>query len=156
MKLKGIIDYDCVNYKDACMTLMFPYCSFKCDRENGCNVCQNSSLAEEKTLDISMEYIVKIFNDNPLTHAICFQGLEPLDSWDELKDFITLFRSQSTAPIVIYTNYNKEKIENKIEWLKEQKPMKIKYGRFVPNQQPHYDAVLGVNLASDNQYAEEL
>ena len=51
MKLKGIIDYDCVNYKDACMTLMFPYCSFKCDRENGCNVCQNSSLVEEKTLD---------------------------------------------------------------------------------------------------------
>ena len=156
MKLKGIIDYDCVNYKDACMTLMFPYCSFKCDRENGCNVCQNSSLVEAKTLDISMEYIVKIFNDNPLTHAICFQVLEPLDSWDELKDFITLFRSKSTAPIVIYTGYNKEEIEDKIEWLKEQKPMIIKYGRFVPNQQPHYDAVLGVNLASDNQHAEEL
>ena len=156
MKLKGIIDYDCVNYKDACMTLMFPYCSFKCDRENGCNVCQNSSLVEEKTLDISMEYIVKIFKDNPLTHAICLQGLEPLDSWGELKDFITLFRSKSTAPIVIYTGYNKEEIEDKIEWLKEQKPMIIKYGRFVPNQQPHYDAVLGVNLASDNQHAEEL
>ena len=156
MKLKGIIDYDCVNYKESCMTLMFPYCSFKCDRENGCNVCQNSSLVEEKTLDISMEYIVKIFNDNLLTHAICFQGLEPLESWDELKDFITLFRSQSTAPIVIYTGYNKEEIEDKIEWLKEQKPMTIKYGRFVPNQQPHYDAVLGVNLASNNQYAEEL
>ena len=156
MKLKGILDYDCVNYKDACMTLMFPYCSFKCDRENGCNVCQNSSLAEEKTLDISMEYIVKIFDNNPLTHAICCQGLEPLDSWNELKDFITLFRSHSTAPIVIYTGYNKEEIEDKIEWLKEQKPMIIKYGRFVPNQQPHYDAVLGVNLASDNQYAEEL
>ena len=114
------------------------------------------NLSQEKTLDISMEYIVKIFNDNPLTHAICFQGLEPLDSWDELKDFITLFRSQSTAPIVIYTGYNKEEIEDKIEWLKEQKPMIIKYGRFVLNQQPHYDAVLGVNLASDNQYAEEL
>lgn len=156
MKLKGIIDYDCVNYKEACMTLMFPYCSFKCDRENGCNVCQNSRLAEEKTLDISMEYIVKIFNDNPLTHAICFQGLEPLDSWNELKDFIALFRSQSAALIVIYTGYNKEEIVDKIEWLKEQRPIVIKYGRFVSNQQPHYDAVLGVNLASDNQHAEEL
>lgn len=156
MKLKGIIDYDCVNYKDACMTLMFPYCSFKCDRENRCNVCQNSNLAEEKTLDISMEYIMKIFNDNPLTHTICFQGLEPLDSWDELKDFITLFRSQSAASIIIYTGYNKEEIADKIEWLKEQRPIIIKYGRFVPNQQPHYDAVLGVYLASDNQYAEVL
>jgi hypothetical protein len=29
----------------------------------------------------------------------------------------------------------------------------IKYGRYIPNQTPHYDEVLGVYLASDNQYA---
>ena len=32
----------------------------------------------------------------------------------------------------------------------------IKYGRYIPDQEPHYDEVLGVNLASDNQYAERL
>ena len=32
----------------------------------------------------------------------------------------------------------------------------IKYGRYIPNQTPHRDEVLGVNLASDNQYAERI
>ena len=32
----------------------------------------------------------------------------------------------------------------------------IKFGRYIPNQQSHFDIVLGVNLASDNQYAERL
>ena len=32
----------------------------------------------------------------------------------------------------------------------------IKFGRFVPMQQPHFDPILGVNLASDNQYAKQI
>lgn len=32
----------------------------------------------------------------------------------------------------------------------------VKFGRFIPNQHPHYDEVLGINLASDNQYAEKI
>ena len=32
----------------------------------------------------------------------------------------------------------------------------IKFGRFIPNQQSHYDAVLGIKLASSNQYAERI
>ena len=30
----------------------------------------------------------------------------------------------------------------------------VKYGRYVPNQKPHYDELLGILLASDNQYAK--
>ena len=30
----------------------------------------------------------------------------------------------------------------------------IKFGRYVPNQKEHYDEILGINLASSNQYAE--
>ena len=30
----------------------------------------------------------------------------------------------------------------------------IKFGRYIPNQEKHYDDVLGIELASDNQYAE--
>ena len=45
IKVKGIIWEDTVNYKKICTTLMMPKCDFKCDRENGCQVCQNWELA---------------------------------------------------------------------------------------------------------------
>ena len=32
----------------------------------------------------------------------------------------------------------------------------IKFGRYIPNKQSHYDNILGVNLASDNQYAVKI
>jgi len=32
----------------------------------------------------------------------------------------------------------------------------IKYGRFIPDKEKHYDEVLGIYLASDNQYAERI
>ena len=35
--LKGIIDEDFVNYRVPSMTLMFPKCSFKCEKEYGEN-----------------------------------------------------------------------------------------------------------------------
>ena len=35
MILKGLIEEDFCNYKKPTMTLMFPYCSFKCDNEAG-------------------------------------------------------------------------------------------------------------------------
>jgi len=31
----------------------------------------------------------------------------------------------------------------------------VKFGRYRPNQEKHYDKILGVFLASDNQYAKE-
>ena len=66
--------------------------------------------------------------------------------------------------VVIYTGYTKEELQNKIykdnisylDKLKQYKNIIIKYGRYIPDQEPHYDEVLGVNLASDNQYAERL
>ena len=32
----------------------------------------------------------------------------------------------------------------------------IKFGRFIPNQEGHYDEVLGINLASKNQFGEKI
>jgi len=40
--------------------------------------------------------------------------------------------------------------------LKEYSNIIIKYGRYIPNQKPHYDEVLGIMLASSNQYAKRL
>lgn len=81
MKLKGIIDYDIINYKEPVMTLEFPYCDFKCDKLNGCQVCQNSSLVFEPDIDILMSDIWLLYEQNPLTKGFCFQGLEPFDSY---------------------------------------------------------------------------
>ena len=72
MKLKGIIDYDCTNYKEPTLTLEFPYCDFKCDKLNNCHVCQNSELAREPDIEISGPQIWKLYKENPLTKAFCF------------------------------------------------------------------------------------
>ena len=74
--------------------------------------------------------------------------------------FIKKFREFSNDDLVIYTGYNKEeeRSQDLINFIKrnQYKNIIIKYGRYIPNQTPHYDEVLGVNLASDNQYAERL
>jgi len=58
-------------------------------------------------------------------------------------------------PIIIYTGYNKNEIQC-LDILNNYNNIIIKYGRYIMGQQPHYDEVLGVKLASDNQYAEKL
>lgn len=153
MKIKNLYYDDCINYGGhICLTIAMPKCSFKCGKE----LCQNSALAQSPTIEMDNEKIINNFLKSPLMDAICFQGLEPFDSWEELKTFIKHFRKVSQAPIVIYTGYNKEEVEEKISLLYQFKPIIIKFGRFIPGQEPHYDNVLNVKLASNNQYAEEL
>ena len=105
MKLKGIIDYDCTNYKEPVLTLEFPSCDFKCDKLNGCQVCQNSSLVNEPTIEISLKTIWELYKQNPLTKGFCLQGLEPLDSINDVLNFIKYIRGNNFCndPIIIYT-----------------------------------------------------
>ena len=84
------------------------------------------------------------------------QGLEPFDSWNDLLELITRIRNFADDDIVIYTGYNKDEIENKVCILSKYKNIIIKYGRYIPNRENHYDDVLGVYLASNNQYAEKI
>ena len=156
MEIKGIIHEDFVNYKVCSMTIAMPYCTFKCDKECGSNVCQNSKLVKDPTLDIPAAKIIDQYLYNPLSHAIVFQGLEPFDSYNDLYYFIYALRFvfKNNDPVVIYTGYNKDEILSKIEDLLKFSNIIIKFGRYIPNQKPHYDEILGVNLASDNQYAE--
>lgn len=156
MIIKGIIFEDFVNYKKPCMTIEFPYCDFKCDRECGTKVCQNSSLVYIDDINISIEYILKSYINNDITEAIVCQGLEPFESWTDVQSLVKEFREVSDDDIVIYTGYNRCEIEDKVRWLKNYKNIIIKYGRFVPDQKLHYDNILGVDLASDNQYAEKI
>jgi len=156
MTLKGIIDTDTVNYKKISMVLEFPYCNFKCDKECGMQVCQNSSLASAPNIKISAIDIYLKYKDNPLTQAIVCQGLEPFDSLGELYTFIKGFRLICNDDIVIYTGYTEEEIYPYLDFFKPFKNIIVKFGRFIPNDTSHYDEVLGVNLASSNQYAKRI
>ena len=93
---------------------------------------------------------------NPITHSIVISGLEPFDSFNELVILIKSFREKTLDDIVIYSGYNKEEITSYIEELKQFKNIVIKFGRFIPNQEKHYDNILQVNLASPNQYGEKI
>lgn len=156
MLIKGILDYDGVNYKEPCLTVLFPHCNFKCDKENKCQACQNWSLQFEENYELSYEEIISYF-DNPLTSAFCFQGMEPFDSWNDLIGLISYIRKKyQNNKIIIYTGYNKEEKQEERIQLKNFGNIIVKWGRYLNNNTPRYDEVLGVILASSNQYAEEL
>ena len=154
MIVKEIRDEDFTSYKKPSMVIGFPSCTFKCERECGQKMCQNSALFQAPNIEISTNSLIERYMNNPITKAIICAGLEPFDSWDDLQCFIMNFRYWCDDEVVIYTGYNKNEVEDKIDWLKLYGPIIIKYGRFIPDQQPHYDKVLGIKLASDNQYAE--
>ena len=158
MRIKGIIAEDFVNYKVPSLTIESPICKdFKCDRECGVQVCQNWSLAKAPIIDIPNFKILDLYFKSDITKAICFQGLEPFDTFDDLWDFLLMFRCCGYEDdVVIYTGYKEEEIASKIKLLTKFKNIIIKFGRYIPDQEKHYDEVLGVELASPNQYARRI
>ena len=153
MKIKGLISEDFVNYKKPAMTIMFPHCNgFKC----GAEYCQNSPLSKAEDIEMDISNIVIRYLNNPITESVVMQGLEPFDSWDDLIEFVKQLRESTDDDIVIYTGYYKEEIADKISLLSKYKNIIIKYGRYIPDPKKYYDEVLGVYLASSNQYAERI
>jgi hypothetical protein len=158
MIIKGLIDEDFVNYKKPAMYIAFPSCTFKCERECGQKMCQNSALATAPSIEISVDALVNRYINNPITRAVICAGLEPFDSFEDLWRFIFHLRVKGcNDDVVIYTGYYKHEIpEEYLQRLGIVPNIIIKFGRFIPNQQQHYDEVLGINLASDNQHAERI
>lgn len=154
MKLLNLIDEDFVNFKIPSMYLAFPYCSFKCEKECGEAFCQNKALIKEPIIEVDPQKILTRFLGNPITKAMVFGGLEPLDSWEDIQYFISFVRNYTAAPIIIYTGYNEDEVQDKIKWLELYENIIVKFGRFIPNQEKHFDEVLGVELVSPNQYAK--
>ena len=152
MKIKGLISEDLVNYKKPSMTIIFPYCTFKC----GEGYCQNSELAKAPIIEMNVNNLVDRYINNPLTEAVAMQGLEPFDSWNHSIEFLKHLREPTHDDIVIYTGYYKEEIIDKVEILRKYKNIIIKYGRFLYNDKPIFDDILGITLASSNQYAERI
>lgn len=156
MLIKELKDEDFINYKKPSMFIAFPLCNFKCEVECGEHCCQNSVLAQSPNINISIDCLIERYMNNPITKAVVCGGLEPFDSWDELKNFIMLFRYWCPDDIVIYTGYNEDEIQDKLKWLEVYNPIIVKVGRYIPHQNSHYDEVLGVKLASENQYGIRL
>jgi organic radical activating enzyme len=156
VKIKGLIDEDFLNYKKPSMYVAFPKCDFKCDRENGCRLCQNSSLAKSPDIEISAEEIAGRYMSNPITEAIVCCGLEPMDTFEDLLDLLREFRKKTEDDFVIYTGYDKEEIKEKIEALRAYPNVIVKFGRFRPDKKKHTDDILGVKLIGEQQYAERI
>jgi len=159
MILKTIVVEDFTNYKLPSMFISTSTCTFKCCTEGGydISVCQNSPLAQQPNIDISNEQIYNMYINNPITKAIVIAGFEPFDQFDEVMSLIYHIRSNGCMDdIVIYTGYYPNELELYLMQLKQVPNIVIKFGRYKQGNKPHYDKVLGVELISDNQYAERI
>lgn len=158
MRIKTIIDEDFTNYKKPAMFIGTISCSGKCCVESGLplTVCQNDGWRSRSQIAIDDDILCRRYLSNPITKAIVFGGLEPFEQAEEMYSLILTMRTTFNCDddIVIYTGYTSNEIKSEIERLANFKNIVVKYGRFRPNQKPHFDEILGVNLASDNQYAE--
>ena len=155
MKIKGISDINFTDYKLPSLYIATAFCSFKCDKECGRAVCQNGALAQSPVIDIDINTIVRLYNENPITQAIVFGGLEPLDDDNFYQDIQILAQKCGWPRLVIYTGYTEKEVKLLFPEILTLKNLIIKYGRFIPDQPSHFDDILGVNLASPNQYAKE-
>ena len=162
MIVKNIVDEDFVNYKKPSMFIGCHTCSFKC----GADACQNRKLIESPDIQIDDLSLVKRFCDNPLTKAIVFGGLEPLDDAYSIEIFLIYlrfwekFKGLSVSDIVIYTGYTEaeawQKCPDFMKYLTKDPSCIMKFGRYEPGDTEHMDTVLGVYLSSHNQYAKVL
>ena len=158
MRLRGIIDEDFTNYKKPSMFLIAPTCNFKCCTEAGNNICQNMNVIKEPIIEIDDHKLIERYLNNPITKSIVFGGLEPFENFEEVYDFIDTLRFEYSCfdDVVIYTGFNADEVIDECMILSKYANIIVKFGRFIPNQESHYDELLGVNLASPNQYSVEL
>nr|DAZ25606.1 MAG TPA: hypothetical protein [Caudoviricetes sp.] len=155
--LKAVVMEDFCNYKKPSMFLVTAICDWKCcvEAKIDKSVCQNHGLVTQATKKYTYQSLYKGFISNNITKAIVVGGLEPFLQFDELFGLIKFFRSQRcNATFVIYTGYNHIEIKEQIKQLTTLSNIIIKFGRYIPNDTGYYNNILGIKLASKNQYAE--
>jgi hypothetical protein len=160
MTIKHIVDEWFSDYKKPSMFIFTSSCNGKCctELELPTEACQNHGWAAKESHWIPDEYIYKRYISNRITKAIVFGGLEPFEQFGELIALIRFFRLNARCfdDIVIYTGYYPHEIEAELTQLRRFGNIIVKFGRYIPDTPSRYDEVLGVELCSDNQYAEKL
>lgn len=154
MKTRGIFDEDFVNYKKPAMFICAADCNFKCCHEAGIpeSICQNSSMTKSQIIDVPTDEILRRYRDNPITESVVVAGLEPMIQFNEVLDLLQNLRQFTDDDFVIYTGYDWYEIRPEIQELAAYKNVIVKFGRYIPNDHSVNDSVLGVVLASSNQY----
>ena len=159
MRISNLKDEDFVNYKKPSMFIGTCFCNWKCCDEAGISreVCQNYQLHNSKQHDLTFEQIYRRYINNPLTSAIVIGGLEPILQSEEVIGLVKYFREHNCHDdFVIYTGYYEEEISSILDILKKYDNIIFKFGRFKPDQEKHWDEVLGVYLISDNQFGKRI
>ena len=159
MKLKGIVMEDFVNFSKPSLFLITSYCDWKCCKEQDIDIsiCQNQPLCDQPTKEYTSISIYNAYISNDISKAIVIGGLEPMLQFDEVYELISYFRNHGCKDFfIIYTGYYQEEIDDKVKLLQQFPNIIIKFGRFIPNQEHHFDETLGVQLASPNQYARRI
>ena len=159
MLIKDLIDEDFTNYKKPCMYIAASKCNWKCCIEQGLDIsiCQNSQIARQNDFSVTIPELYDRYINNPITESILFSGLEPMLQFEDVLETVKYFRNNGcNDDFVIYTGYYKEEIYDKVEELSKYKNIVIKFGRYKPDSEKHKDEILGVELISNNQYAERI
>ena len=149
---------DCVNNKDITFNIAAGVsCSFKCCPEHP-EICQNNPLCQQRVKHVFISKLVNQYVRQKLASSITIQGLEPLDNLIELLWFLWYLRKQTSDAVFVWTGYTEEEAEWFIKVIKDLNldNIFIKFGRFVLNGEPRFDDVLGVVLASSNQYCKKI
>lgn len=156
-KLLDIKTDNIIDYKKTSLLLVFPFCSGKCGEE-----CQNKHLMGTVPTKYKNIDIINLYTNLPSHGAVVFAGLEPWDSFLEMKQLVKDFISQyKTVDIVIYTGYEYNEIKNQIQELVDcfntnvvnnDDNLIIKCGMYDVNKKEYWKSdILGVNLATTNQ-----
>ena len=158
MRIKSLIDEDFVNYKKPSMFLSACFCDWKCCKEAGVDVCicQNADAYNMEIVNIPDDTIVKRYVANDITKAIVIGGFEPFLQFDELYSLVRKFRENTNDDIIIYTGFYRREVEKEVKKLSEFDNVYIKFGRYVPNGKKHFDELLGIYLANEEQKAEKI
>lgn len=161
--IKGLVDEDFVQYKKPSMFIGTCFCNWKCCRDAGCPVtmCQNSPLVNSENKFVKFSTLYDRYINNPITKAIVFGGLEPMLQFESVMGLIKYFRQKGCKDdFVIYTGYYENELQEEIKFIESfvkeyDGKIIVKFGRFVPDQESRWNKILGVELASPNQYAKE-
>ncbi len=157
--LRDVVVEDFCNYKLPSMFIISSHCDWKCCHEANIDesVCQNHGLVSGPVKQISYKSLYQAYINNNITKAIVIGGLEPFLQFEEILGLISYFREKGCMDVfVIYTGYYFSEIPEQIEKLRKIPNIIVKYGRYIPDKSSRYDEVLGITLASNNQYAEKI